>query len=226
MPSCAKHFGPYIRIDFIYWLQVHNWTSKQTIGDVFRRYAPFFKLYISFANAFDKLAKLLREVLDSDLNPHAKQARKILRPKSTACPSVDNLLIQPIQRIPRYVLLLKELLKCTQGPPDSNTGIGDVSVYCFGMKPMYVCVHSCAILVEQEPAHPDYELCIDALKKIESVAKAVDSGMQLFNNQQKMIEVGGPATTLSVQCRAKFSPNPLDFVHVDSKFIGARARTR
>lgn len=57
--------------------QVRNWTSWQTVGDVFKKYAPFFKVYTVYANRFDEFRSLIKAVTSED-NPKAKVAEKII----------------------------------------------------------------------------------------------------------------------------------------------------
>lgn len=75
-----------------------------TIGDIFSFYSEFLKLYIPFSNNFAKGNEILQH----------KEIDHIAAAASTRGVSgLLSLRIQPIQRIPRYVLLMKELLKHT-----------------------------------------------------------------------------------------------------------------
>ncbi|KAH9256113.1 hypothetical protein BASA81_005889 [Batrachochytrium salamandrivorans] len=77
--------------------KVEAWdASTSTIGDTFLLYASFFKMYMPFANNFERGQQVLMEK-GNEVIPVELQSLRIM----------------PIQRVPRYVLLIKELLKHT-----------------------------------------------------------------------------------------------------------------
>lgn len=76
-------------------------------------YTPFFRLYQSFVTEYEKAMKFMAEM-------------KVTRPFFTSFmelneavegKKISDLMIQPVQRIPRYLLLLKGIVKLT-GPDD------------------------------------------------------------------------------------------------------------
>lgn len=86
--------------------------STTRIGDVFIEMGPFFKLYTVYVNNYD--AALAR--LTALKKNNARFATFVLDVQKT--PTFGGLdlisfLIMPVQRIPRYEMLLKELVKCT-----------------------------------------------------------------------------------------------------------------
>ena len=92
-------------------------STTDTIGTIFCRYAPLFKVYASFAKDFDDVTKLFRSVpgLTDFLKVRkmAKMDGTSRNPQSfrqtredSAGHTFESLLIRPIQRIPRYRLLL------------------------------------------------------------------------------------------------------------------------
>lgn len=83
---------------------MQQWDAKTTtLGNVFCLYSSFFKMYIPFANNFQRGQAIL-----------AQKQEQIAS-------EVQNLRITPIQRVPRYMLLLRELIKYTPSTthPDS-----------------------------------------------------------------------------------------------------------
>lgn len=89
---------------------VQNWDPEtSTLGDVFSRYAEFLKLYIPFANNFIRGRKILEKV---DSNTQYEKLKKSAMMQNIQ--PMESLRILPIQRVPRYVLLIMELLKQTE----------------------------------------------------------------------------------------------------------------
>lgn len=89
--------------------------SKVCVGDLFMKFAPYFKMYTEYVTNYDRVTKQLAVL--------AKRSKitAFLQAKDQASgTSLLSLLILPIQRIPRYSLLLKELQKRTDSShPDS-----------------------------------------------------------------------------------------------------------
>jgi hypothetical protein len=83
-----------------------------TIGDVFVRFGPAFKMYQVYINNYDTAMPQLRAIIDasSELTQFTKQFCQ-----SAGQQDISFFLILPIQRLPRYELLLREILKLT--PP-------------------------------------------------------------------------------------------------------------
>lgn len=87
--------------------------ASEGIGAVFCRYAPLFKLYAGYAKDYEEVAQLLKN--------YAKDTRlgftaflENCRTRSGSAKNFESLLIMPIQRIPRYKLLLERVHKYTQ----------------------------------------------------------------------------------------------------------------
>jgi len=90
--------------------RVENWHALQTIGDVFDEYAPFFKTYLVYVQGFEKMSKRLLELRKE--NERFKMFLEYLEMKERL-PPLQSLLIEPVQRIPRYQLLIRDLIKNT-----------------------------------------------------------------------------------------------------------------
>eukprot|EP01125_Pyxidicula_operculata_P014523 TRINITY_DN4840_c0_g1_i1.p1 TRINITY_DN4840_c0_g1~~TRINITY_DN4840_c0_g1_i1.p1 ORF type:complete len:669 (+),score=114.17 TRINITY_DN4840_c0_g1_i1:138-2144(+) len=90
-----------------------SWSDTQTIGDLLFRITPFLKLYSLYTEAYDETIVVAREA-------EAKERFFInLLEAAKAHPLskgqiLTSFLITPIQRIPRYVMLLTDLIKNTE----------------------------------------------------------------------------------------------------------------
>jgi len=73
---------------------------------LFKEFVPFFKMYTNYVNNHEKAATELRHLNDNE------KFQKYCKEKMSICNGLDlsSLLIQPIQRIPRYELLIREVL--------------------------------------------------------------------------------------------------------------------
>lgn len=98
--------------------RMNSWSSQQKIGDVFLSMADFLKCYTTYVNNYDEAHLLLRNLVKE--NPKfAKFIEEVRSHPHSKGLNLFSLLIMPIQRPPRYVLLLKELQKFTpQDHPD------------------------------------------------------------------------------------------------------------
>lgn len=89
-----------------------NWTQQQTIGDLFgKTFASLLKMYTFYANNYMQALTLYGE-LSRECEPFIKFAQEV-QAEGAVTGSVEGYLITPIQRIPRYVMLLHELKKAT-----------------------------------------------------------------------------------------------------------------
>lgn len=98
-----------------------NWSNQQCVGDVFMTLAPFLKSYAQYCNRFEES----NQVLHNTLEGNSKFKRFVKKGvKNARCKGLDleSFLIMPVQRIPRYILLLRDMLKHTDpAHPDYAT---------------------------------------------------------------------------------------------------------
>ena len=90
-----------------------------TPGDVFDAFtsqAGYLQSYSSYVNNFDDSRTRLAELQES-VKPFAEFLEKAQHNPRCGGLTLEAFLIMPVQRLPRYVLLIKELLKAT---PESN----------------------------------------------------------------------------------------------------------
>jgi len=88
---------------------------KATIGEVFADFAPLFSIYGKYAESHERVSMLLRETLEKK-GPQAwlkTIVERFPRWKSVPQQSPFFILIKPVQRVPRYRLLIQELAKYT-----------------------------------------------------------------------------------------------------------------
>eukprot|EP00475_Leptophrys_vorax_P008255 TRINITY_DN1530_c0_g1_i5.p2 TRINITY_DN1530_c0_g1~~TRINITY_DN1530_c0_g1_i5.p2 ORF type:complete len:479 (+),score=123.00 TRINITY_DN1530_c0_g1_i5:317-1753(+) len=83
--------------------------DPDSVAAVFERFGAFLKIYTEYVNSYDKSNSELETLKKTN-----KKFRNFLQSKSgKGFMDIRSYLITPIQRIPRYILLLKELLKQT-----------------------------------------------------------------------------------------------------------------
>lgn len=85
--------------------RVSDWKPESLITTVFTQYYQYFRLYVEFVNNFEASDGLLNRLLRRNTRL-VKQQDKILQ--KTGKLDFASLLIMPVQKVPRYVLLLKE----------------------------------------------------------------------------------------------------------------------
>jgi hypothetical protein len=92
--------------------RVTNWNSKTLIGDLFVNFAHLLKMYTQYSNGYDVAMKSLDIIATQSWFPRFCQVKVL----------IESLLIMPIQRIPRYNLLLTDLYRHTPSDhaDDSN----------------------------------------------------------------------------------------------------------
>ncbi|KAH3764512.1 protein piccolo [Pelomyxa schiedti] len=89
------------------------WTSSSTIGDIFVHIGPFLRVYILYCGNYPKSSAVL-----SVLSSKSSQLSDFLKNEAATSSSeldlsLPSLLVSPMQRIPRYEMLLRELLRYT-----------------------------------------------------------------------------------------------------------------
>jgi hypothetical protein len=101
--------------DFVERLErrIGNWRSSSVIGDVFLKVAGSLKLYSVYVKSFADADELLKRKLraSSEFEQYLAQCQR----DSGLSLDLVSLLITPVQRLPRYELLLRELLNRTDG---------------------------------------------------------------------------------------------------------------
>ncbi|CAD1473910.1 unnamed protein product, partial [Heterotrigona itama] len=85
--------------------------NSENIADAFHKLAPFFKLYSVYAYDYEQILSLLQTKQENDCEFKDFVNKQETRPEVGR--KLPSLLITPIQRVPRYKLLLREVLQHT-----------------------------------------------------------------------------------------------------------------
>ncbi|KAL6059603.1 Calponin domain containing protein [Balamuthia mandrillaris] len=93
--------------------RIKNWNPRQTLGDIFVMVSNFLKVYTQYVQQYSRASFELQEAKRSSAKL-TEFLEKISAMKEVKGMAISGFLIQPIQRIPRYLLLLKELAKHTE----------------------------------------------------------------------------------------------------------------
>uniref|UniRef100_UPI003AAF322F FYVE, RhoGEF and PH domain-containing protein 4a isoform X3 n=1 Tax=Centroberyx gerrardi TaxID=166262 RepID=UPI003AAF322F len=87
-----------------------EWASTPRIGDILQKLTPFLKMYAEYVKNFDKAMELLKQW--TDRSPQFKAIiQEIQSQEVCGCLTLQHHMLEPVQRIPRYEMLLKDYLK-------------------------------------------------------------------------------------------------------------------
>ncbi|XP_039663628.1 FYVE, RhoGEF and PH domain-containing protein 4a isoform X1 [Perca fluviatilis] len=95
-----------------------EWESTPRIGDILQKLTPFLKMYAEYVKNFEKAMELLK--LWTDRSPQFKAIiQDIQSQEACGCLTLQHHMLEPVQRVPRYEMLLKDYLKkLPEGDPD------------------------------------------------------------------------------------------------------------
>nr|XP_033773676.1 FYVE, RhoGEF and PH domain-containing protein 2 isoform X1 [Geotrypetes seraphini] len=96
--------------------RMDDWTHNPRIGDVIQKLAPFLKMYGEYIKNFDKAMGLIATWTEK-CQPFQDIIMDIQKREVSANLSLQHHMLEPVQRIPRYELLLKDYVK--KLPPES-----------------------------------------------------------------------------------------------------------
>ena len=91
--------------------RVEAWSEETCLGSLFLEFAHFFKMYTHYVGNHDQAVMVLQQ-LEGNARWRDFLAEAMKKPRVRQLP-LSSFLIMPIQRVPRYKLLLQELLKHT-----------------------------------------------------------------------------------------------------------------
>eukprot|EP00698_Gefionella_okellyi_P000761 TRINITY_DN10685_c0_g1_i1.p1 TRINITY_DN10685_c0_g1~~TRINITY_DN10685_c0_g1_i1.p1 ORF type:complete len:594 (+),score=111.60 TRINITY_DN10685_c0_g1_i1:98-1879(+) len=121
---CATEDVPHLfaNIDQVYKLHLRillliegrlsAWSNRQCLGDIFLQLVPFMRYYRDYVNNYDQALSTLTTLRRKDA--FVSWLRETEARVECAGQSVDSLLVTPIQRIPRYQMLMRELVEHTE----------------------------------------------------------------------------------------------------------------
>ncbi|XP_054000373.1 FYVE, RhoGEF and PH domain-containing protein 4-like [Hylaeus anthracinus] len=90
--------------------RIQNWDSDPRIGDIMKNFAPFLKMYTEYVKNFDYAMNLIQS-LQAKVARFAAIINDIQKLDECAKLSLCHHMLSPIQRLPRYELLLKDYLR-------------------------------------------------------------------------------------------------------------------
>eukprot|EP00118_Oscarella_pearsei_P004344 m.18415 g.18415 ORF g.18415 m.18415 type:complete len:1513 (+) comp27655_c0_seq3:29-4567(+) len=90
--------------------RMKNWSANSKIGDIMARNAPFLKLYTPYIQNFEDACKVLITTLDKN-SQFRDVVRDFERRPECAHLKISAYMLETVQRIPRYKLLLKDYIK-------------------------------------------------------------------------------------------------------------------
>ncbi|KAL7985245.1 hypothetical protein Chor_003815 [Crotalus horridus] len=90
--------------------RMEGWDSNPRIGDIIQKVAPFLKMYSEYVKNFDKAMQLITVWSEKAL-PFQELISNIQKQEVSANLTLQHHMLEPIQRIPRYELLLKDYIQ-------------------------------------------------------------------------------------------------------------------
>ncbi|XP_069692894.1 FYVE, RhoGEF and PH domain-containing protein 2-like [Periplaneta americana] len=91
-------------------VRMTNWDQEGKIGDIMKNFAPFLKLYTEYVKNFDNAMNII-SALAAKNQRFGTIMDEIHRMPECGNLTLSHHMLSPIQRIPRYELLLKDYLK-------------------------------------------------------------------------------------------------------------------
>ncbi|KAL0968510.1 hypothetical protein UPYG_G00267820 [Umbra pygmaea] len=87
-----------------------EWESTPRLGDIMQKLTPFLKMYAEYIKNFDKAMELLKQW--TERSPQFKAIIQEIQSQE-ACGSLtlQHHMLEPVQRVPRYEMLIKDYLK-------------------------------------------------------------------------------------------------------------------
>ncbi|XP_069346163.1 FYVE, RhoGEF and PH domain-containing protein 4 isoform X2 [Eulemur rufifrons] len=100
--------------------RMQEWETTPRIGDILQKLAPFLKMYGEYVKGFDNAMELVKNM--TERSPQFKAVvEEIQKQKVCGSLTLQHHMLEPVQRIPRYELLLKDYLrKLPSDSPDWN----------------------------------------------------------------------------------------------------------
>lgn len=88
-----------------------GWNTQTRIGPIFKKIIPFLKMYTSYSNTYSAASELCSRLMNNN-QKFRTEVTNISQNSDTKL-KLPDYLIMPIQRIPRYCLLINDLQRHT-----------------------------------------------------------------------------------------------------------------
>ncbi|KAH9492864.1 FYVE, RhoGEF and PH domain-containing protein 1 [Bulinus truncatus] len=167
--------------------RMKNWKEDPRIGDLMKKNAPFLKMYTEYIRNFDCAMKLINHWMEKSVR-FSEIIREIQKQPECGSLSLQHHMLGPIQRVPRYELLLKDYVKHL---PDNSPDKSDAK--------------DALDLVTKAACHSN-----EAMKKIETFHKLLDIYQSLrgdvpldFISPTREFVTQGPVTKISARSGEK-----------------------
>ncbi|XP_068950946.1 FYVE, RhoGEF and PH domain-containing protein 4 isoform X2 [Petaurus breviceps papuanus] len=96
--------------------RMQEWETTPRIGDILQKLAPFLKMYGEYVKGFDNAMELVKTMTER-IAQFKSVIEEIQKQKICGNLTLQHHMLEPVQRIPRYEMLLKDYLR--KLPPDS-----------------------------------------------------------------------------------------------------------
>ncbi|XP_061113474.1 FYVE, RhoGEF and PH domain-containing protein 2-like [Conger conger] len=98
--------------------RMDEWGENPGIGDVLQKVAPFLKMYGEYVKAFDRATELINTWMEK--SPRFEElVLEIQKREESGNLTLQHHMLEPVQRVPRYEMLLKDYLrKLPEDSPD------------------------------------------------------------------------------------------------------------
>jgi hypothetical protein len=156
-------------------------TSAQ-VGRTFQKFAPIFAMYSKFVSTYETSANKLHELRKSK-----KKFQKFLdeqAKKKANGMSLESFLIMPIQRVPRYKMLLAELLKHTLNGRDDHN---DLTIALERISTVAMKINGSIQLREETESmmniHQSFNGTVEILKPARKLYKNIDVQVSSSNSK-------------------------------------------
>lgn len=90
--------------------RMESWDKNPRIGDIMKNFAPFLKMYTEYVKNFDYAMNLINN-LQTKVPRFAAITNEIQKLEECGKLTLSHHMLSPIQRLPRYELLIKDYLK-------------------------------------------------------------------------------------------------------------------
>ena len=174
--------------------------GDDTVGAVLGRYAPFLKLYKTYAADFhSSMQELQRLHRDHRFQEFSKRLIEDKSENGVRGLSLSSYLIMPIQRVPRYALLLKEMLKNMKKLESVSNVDKDLSRATAAIKEEVLSINNALDAIEETCAVIDKNvgedqlrrLTTDVLRKLKSSNPRCFAAVKpLMHNGRHLIRIG------------------------------------